>query len=56
MPSLEGVATMKNQETRMNDMNDPIVLSNYDDIPLQEILQQETQAITGQPGDPGGGG
>lgn len=33
-----------------------VVLSNYDDIPLQEILQQQTQAITGQPIDPPGGG
>jgi CubicO group peptidase (beta-lactamase class C family) len=33
-----------------------VVLSNYDDIPLLEILQQEVQAVTGQPVDPGGGG
>lgn len=33
-----------------------VVLSNYDDIPLVEILGQETQAITGQPADPPGGG
>ncbi len=33
-----------------------VVLSNYDDIPLQEILQQQTQAITGQPIDPPEGG
>jgi CubicO group peptidase (beta-lactamase class C family) len=33
-----------------------VVLSNYDDIPLQEILQQQRQAITGQPVDPPGGG
>jgi CubicO group peptidase (beta-lactamase class C family) len=33
-----------------------VVLSNYDDIPLQEILQQERQAITGQPNDPPGRG
>jgi CubicO group peptidase (beta-lactamase class C family) len=34
-----------------------VVLSNYDDIPLQEITGQQTQAITGaSPGDGGGGG
>jgi CubicO group peptidase (beta-lactamase class C family) len=33
-----------------------VVLSNYDEIPLLEILQQQTQAITGQPIDPPGGG
>jgi hypothetical protein len=33
-----------------------VVLSNYDDIPLLEILGRETQAITGQPTDPPGGG
>jgi hypothetical protein len=27
-----------------------------DDIPMQEIAQRETQAITGQPIDPPGGG
>jgi CubicO group peptidase (beta-lactamase class C family) len=33
-----------------------VVLSNYDDVPIQEILQQEMQAVTGQPVDlPGGG-
>ncbi|MFA1543046.1 serine hydrolase domain-containing protein [Actinomadura monticuli] len=26
-----------------------VVLSNYDDVPIQDILQQETRAITGQP-------
>jgi hypothetical protein len=31
-----------------------VILSNYDDIPLQEILGQQTQAITGA--SPGGGG
>jgi hypothetical protein len=31
-----------------------VVLSNYDDIPLLEILEQQTQAITGA--SPGGGG
>lgn len=33
-----------------------VVLSNYDDIPLVEILQKQTEAITGQPTDPPGGG
>ena len=33
-----------------------VVLSNYDDIPLLEILQQQVQAVTGQPVDPPGGG
>jgi CubicO group peptidase (beta-lactamase class C family) len=33
-----------------------VVLSNYDDIPLVEILQMETQAITGQAVDAPGGG
>lgn len=33
-----------------------VVLSNYDDLPLLEILEQEQQAITGQPIDPPGGG
>lgn len=33
-----------------------VVLSNYDDIPLLEILHQQMQAITGQPIDPPGGG
>ncbi|HEY0697975.1 MAG TPA: serine hydrolase domain-containing protein [Micromonospora sp.] len=33
-----------------------VVLSNYDDIPRQEILRRETQAVTGQPVDPPGGG
>jgi CubicO group peptidase (beta-lactamase class C family) len=33
-----------------------VVLSNYDDIPLLEILDPEQQAITGQPIDPPGGG
>jgi hypothetical protein len=33
-----------------------IVLSNYDEIPLQEILGRQDQAITGQPVDPGEGG
>ncbi|MCW6003523.1 beta-lactamase family protein [Micromonospora sp. CPCC 205371] len=34
-----------------------VVLSNYDDIPLLEILGQQKQAITGaSPGDGGGGG
>ncbi|GLY21455.1 serine hydrolase domain-containing protein [Micromonospora sp. NBRC 101691] len=33
-----------------------VVLSNYDDVPIQEILRRETQAITGQPVDPPGGG
>ena len=33
-----------------------VVLSNYDDIPLQEILTRETEAVTGAPVDPGGGG
>jgi CubicO group peptidase (beta-lactamase class C family) len=33
-----------------------VVLSNYDDIPLLEILQKQTEAITGQPADPPGGG
>lgn len=33
-----------------------VVLSNYDDVPIQEILQQEMQAVTGQPVDPPGGG
>jgi hypothetical protein len=33
-----------------------VVLSNYDDIPLLEILGQQQQAITGaSPGDGGGG-
>lgn len=34
-----------------------VVLSNYDDIPVQEILGQQTKAVTGaSPGDGGGGG
>lgn len=33
-----------------------VVLSNYDDIPLQEILQRQMQAITGQAIEPTGGG
>lgn len=38
-----------------------VILSNYDgDMPLPEIIQQENQAVTGQPapppGDGGGGG
>jgi CubicO group peptidase (beta-lactamase class C family) len=33
-----------------------VVLSNYDEIPLQEILGRQDQAITGQPVDPGEGG
>lgn len=33
-----------------------VVLSNYDDIPLQDILQREAQAITGEPIDGPGGG
>jgi CubicO group peptidase (beta-lactamase class C family) len=33
-----------------------VVLSNYDDIPIQEILKRETQAVTGQPIDPPAGG
>jgi hypothetical protein len=33
-----------------------VVLSNYDDVPILEILQQETKAITGRPVDSPGGG
>ncbi|TDV56469.1 serine hydrolase domain-containing protein [Actinophytocola oryzae] len=33
-----------------------VVLGNHDDIPFLEILQQQTQAITGRPADPPGGG
>jgi CubicO group peptidase (beta-lactamase class C family) len=34
-----------------------VILSNYDgDMPLQEIIQQENQAVTGQPALPPGGG
>lgn len=33
-----------------------VVLSNYDDIPLQEICLRELEAVTGQPVDPPGGG
>jgi len=33
-----------------------VVLSNYDDTPLQEICLKELEAITGQPVDPPGGG
>jgi CubicO group peptidase (beta-lactamase class C family) len=33
-----------------------VILSNYDDIPLGDILQRETEAITGQPYDPPGDG
>jgi hypothetical protein len=34
-----------------------VILSNYDgDMPLQEIIQQENQAVTGQPAPPPGGG
>ncbi|GAA1324404.1 hypothetical protein GCM10009610_56510 [Pseudonocardia xinjiangensis] len=33
-----------------------VVLSNYDDIPLAEILQREKQAITGASSGGGGGG
>ena len=33
-----------------------VVLGNYDDIPLGEILQRETQAVTGRRADPPGGG
>ncbi|MFI9005754.1 serine hydrolase domain-containing protein [Actinosynnema sp. NPDC053489] len=34
-----------------------VVLSNYDDVPLLDILQRQMQAITGEPVDsPGGGG
>jgi CubicO group peptidase (beta-lactamase class C family) len=33
-----------------------VVLANCDDLPLQEIVQQETQAITGLPAPPAGGG
>ncbi|WP_433509200.1 serine hydrolase domain-containing protein [Nonomuraea sp. CA-143628] len=34
-----------------------VVLSNYDDIPLQEITGQQTRAVIGaSPGDGGGGG
>jgi hypothetical protein len=31
-----------------------VILSNYDGLPLQEIVNQEMQAITG--GSPGGSG
>jgi CubicO group peptidase (beta-lactamase class C family) len=33
-----------------------VVLSNYDDVPLLEICQRESEAVTGQPVDPPGGG
>jgi CubicO group peptidase (beta-lactamase class C family) len=33
-----------------------VILSNYDNIPLAEMSQQEIQAITGQPPVSGGGG
>ena len=32
-----------------------VVLANTDDVPLQEIVQQETQANTGEPAPTGGG-
>jgi CubicO group peptidase (beta-lactamase class C family) len=33
-----------------------VILSNYDDIPLGDIIQREVEAITGQPYNPPGGG
>ena len=33
-----------------------VVLSNYDNVPIQEICQRENEPVTGQPVDPGGGG
>jgi hypothetical protein len=33
-----------------------VVLSNYDEFPLLEILQKQQEAITGQPAAPPGGG
>jgi hypothetical protein len=34
-----------------------VILGNYDgDMPLPEIIQQENQAVTGQPAPPPGGG
>jgi CubicO group peptidase (beta-lactamase class C family) len=33
-----------------------VILSNYDNLPLAEMSQQEIQAVTGQPAPAGGGG
>jgi hypothetical protein len=32
-----------------------VILSNYDELPLQEIVQQENQAVTGQRAPTGSG-